>query len=141
MARALAASLPPSGGAPGEMSMGDMPTELAPTRTPGGARTVRDDPQNTDQPTQVVPGAAPTRRAPPTVVSAPTGFTPGPGGPVMQGSRFGRYQVESHIGRGGMGDVYLVRDTVINKIGIPVWRLPNNVIQSRFVKFSARWDF
>ena len=115
MARALAASLPPGDGAPGEMSMGDFPTELAPTAAPGGARTVRDAPQDTDHPTQVVPGAAPTRPAPPTVVSAPTGFTPGPGGQMVPGTRFGRYQVESHIGRGGMGDVYLVRDTIINR--------------------------
>jgi len=34
-------------------------------------------------------------------------------------------------------------DAVLGELGTigPVWRLPNNVIQSRFVKFSARWDF
>jgi hypothetical protein len=34
-------------------------------------------------------------------------------------------------------------DAVIGELGSfgPVWRLPLNVIQPRFVKFAARWDF
>jgi hypothetical protein len=34
-------------------------------------------------------------------------------------------------------------DAVLAELGTigPVWRLPTNVIQPRFVKFAARWDF
>jgi hypothetical protein len=34
-------------------------------------------------------------------------------------------------------------DAVIGELGSigPVWRLPTTVIQPRFVKFAARWDF
>ena len=38
-----------------------------------------------------------------------------PGGPVGPGGRLGRYEIDRHIGRGGMGDVYLVRDTIIDR--------------------------
>jgi CHASE2 domain-containing sensor protein/predicted Ser/Thr protein kinase len=31
------------------------------------------------------------------------------------GTRFARFEVERHLGRGGMGDVYLVRDTVMQR--------------------------
>jgi serine/threonine-protein kinase len=38
-----------------------------------------------------------------------------PAGPQPPGARLGRYVVERHLGRGGMGDVYLVHDTVIDR--------------------------
>jgi tRNA A-37 threonylcarbamoyl transferase component Bud32 len=113
---ALVASLP--GMAAAEVAPGDAPTELAPSARPAAHTPTPQPAEQTSLPTQVTPGAAPTRHVPPTVVSAPAAPavpTPLPGGPVMPGSRFGRYQVERHIGRGGMGDVYLVRDTVINR--------------------------
>jgi serine/threonine-protein kinase len=67
-------------------------------------------------PSQPAPAPQPAPPSPPT--RAPAGVpvvTAAPGGPVLPGSRFARYEVEQHLGRGGMGDVYLVRDTVINR--------------------------
>ncbi len=110
MSPSLVASL-----APGQGAMEDAPTALAPTAVPAAAATAPEIAEETNLPTRVAPAAAPTRAVPATVVGTPAAFTPGPGGPVMPGSRFGRYQVERHIGRGGMGDVFLVRDTIINR--------------------------
>jgi serine/threonine-protein kinase len=87
---------------------GEGVTELAPSaqRTPAGA----------------APGLGrtaappPTRQIPPTVLGTGGSVaTPIPGSPAPPGARLGRYEVERHLGRGGMGDVYLVRDTVINR--------------------------
>ena len=36
-------------------------------------------------------------------------------GSFAPGTRFARFEVERHLGRGGMGDVYLVRDTVMQR--------------------------
>jgi serine/threonine-protein kinase len=84
----------------------DLRTELAPA--PGGnehptelAASAR------PAPTHVIPAAAAATAAP--------AHTALPSGPAPPGARLGRYEVERHLGRGGMGDVYLVRDTVINR--------------------------
>jgi eukaryotic-like serine/threonine-protein kinase len=34
---------------------------------------------------------------------------------IQPGSKIGRYEIQSHIGAGGMGDVYLARDTELDR--------------------------
>jgi predicted Ser/Thr protein kinase len=90
--------------APGSAPDGEMPTQFAPT-TQGDAHPT-------------APGATaltPPPHATPAGVEAMAVPTALPSGPAPPGARLGRYEVERHLGRGGMGDVYLVRDTVINR--------------------------
>ena len=34
---------------------------------------------------------------------------------IQTGTKLGRYEIRSHIGAGGMGDVYLARDTELDR--------------------------
>ena len=66
--------------------------------------------------------------------------TPIPGGSVMPGARFGRYEVERHVGRGGMGDVYLVRDTVINRrAALKTIRPDTNLAPKELIEMRQRF--
>jgi serine/threonine-protein kinase len=113
-----------------------MPTAKEPT---GNEPTVLEDSSGQPLPEGASETSLPTQMSPeaqeaPTVASqidspsrvAGTGpvMTPGPGappaslpgGPIVPGSRFGqRYEVVRHLGRGGMGDVYEVNDTRMNR--------------------------
>ena len=64
----------------------------------------------------------PLRPASASPVPTPAGMrtaTPGASGTLTgaigPGTRFARFEIEKHLGRGGMGDVYLVRDTVMQR--------------------------
>jgi CHASE2 domain-containing sensor protein/predicted Ser/Thr protein kinase len=85
---------------------GEMPTELAPTAR-GSADPTAAGATQSPPPTHRVSGSG--------LAAAGAAVTALPTGPAPPGARLGRYEVERHLGRGGMGDVYLVRDTVINR--------------------------
>jgi CHASE2 domain-containing sensor protein/tRNA A-37 threonylcarbamoyl transferase component Bud32 len=87
-------------------SQDEVQTELSPTAR-GVASTPR--PRTTAVPPPTHMAATGPVAASPT---APAGV---PAGPAPPGARLGRYEVERHLGRGGMGDVYLVRDTVMDR--------------------------
>jgi len=71
-----------------------------------------------------------------TAVSAPTM----PSGPAPPGARLGRYEVERHLGRGGMGDVYLVHDTVISrKAALKTIRVDADVDPKQAIEIRQRF--
>ena len=62
------------------------------------------------------------------------------GGPLLPGSRVGKYEIERHLGRGGMGDVYLVKDTVINrKAALKTIREDNNLDSRQVIELRQRF--
>ncbi len=111
------------------------PTELAPTA------------RGASQPTALGATAAPPlprswRRRPwarpPACRHRPAG--PRPSGPAPPGARLGRYEVERHLGRGGMGDVYLVRDTVINRrVALKTIRLDADLDPKQVIELRQRF--
>jgi eukaryotic-like serine/threonine-protein kinase len=82
-----------------------------------------------------------TLQKPPTKVGT-AGTTGGlaSGGPAHPGTRIGRYEIERHLGRGGMGDVYLVHDTTMNrKAALKTIRVDTDVTPKQAIEIRQRF--
>jgi serine/threonine-protein kinase len=59
---------------------------------------------------------------------------------ILPGGRFGRYEIERHLGRGGMGDVYAVKDVVLNrKAALKTVRLDTNLSPKEVIEVRQRF--
>lgn len=116
----LIPSLAPTAVAPA--SQGSPPAHRVPTHVPTGQSPtlgISSEPTLSGAVDTSLPTAArPASFTPP----APAGMrtevpvaSPTLSGSLALGARFGRFEIERHLGRGGMGDVYLVRDTVMHR--------------------------
>jgi len=70
---------------------------------------------NTNFPTPARPVSAPAVLTPASMRTEIPAASSTLAGSIGPGTRFARFEIERHLGRGGMGDVYLVRDTVMQR--------------------------
>jgi serine/threonine-protein kinase len=124
--------------ATGPVPQDEGPTEMAPTVRAGPTEPPpASGAARTPQPR---PTPAPAGRMTPAPVGTPGASGPAPTGPVPLGTRFGRYEVEQHLGRGGMGDVYLVRDTVMKrKAALKTIRVDADLDPEQAIKIRQRF--
>ena len=111
------------------------PTELAPTAR-GASQPTALEATAAPPPTQLAPQAVGATAG----LYATAAAGPPPSGPAPPGARLGRYEVERHLGRGGMGDVYLVRDTVINRrVALKTIRLDTDLDPKQMIEMRQRF--
>ena len=129
------AGLPVPSGAAAEVDT-HLPTRLRPTA----------EPTHVIAPTGLGTPRPATSSGPLAASSSAAQSTPGPAagsapsGPLPPGAVFGRYEVERHIGRGGMGEVYLVHDTVIQRrAALKTIRLGADLDPSQMIEMRQRF--